>query len=71
MGINRNVGKHGITDNKVYYILITVLFLCYCRVPTDLTKYFSMTISSFSMTISLPDFVFAVFGEKHRKMWTF
>ena len=32
---------------------------------------FSMTISQFSMTISLLDFAFAAFCGKHRKMQTF
>ena len=38
--------------------------------PTDLITYFSMTISLYSMTISLIDFAFVVFCGKCRKMQT-
>ena len=51
--------------------LLVLLPNPFIRVPTDLTKYFSMTISRFSMAVSLLDFVFGTFAENSEIEQTF
>ena len=57
-----------------YFIFKSILFFCIqgChRLDKLFFHDFSMIVSSFSMTISLPEFAFETFCEKHQELQTF